>query len=118
MDPACCRAWQHGVGCCDHGEDGALRDMSPVDRYLPFSLTLDTLVVYMVGLVTFLCIVVAWRALIDDDSRLARQRIIARRRDELRMAALEPKRRSTRRRALPLAALTRRWQLVQTAQAD
>ena len=31
--------------------------MSPVDRYLPFGLTLDTLVVYMVGLVTFLCIV-------------------------------------------------------------
>jgi tight adherence protein C len=92
--------------------------MNPVDRYLPFGLTLDTLVVYMVGLVTFLCIVVAWRALIDDDSRLARQRIIARRRDELRMAALGPKRRSTRRRALPLAALTRRWQLVQTAQAD
>ncbi len=92
--------------------------MNPVDRYLPFGLTLDTLVVYMVGLVTFLCIVVAWRALIDDDSRLARQRIIARRRDELRLVALGPKRRSTRRRALPLAALTRRWQLVQTAQAD
>jgi len=62
--------------------------MNPVDRYLPFGLTLDTLVVYMVGLVTFLCIVVAWRALIDDDSRLARQRIIARRRDELRLVAL------------------------------
>ena len=92
--------------------------MSLVDRYLPFGLTLETLVVYTVGLVTFFCIVVAWRALVNDDLRLTRQRIIARRRDELRLVALAPKRRSTRRPSLPLSALTRHWQLVRTVQAD
>lgn len=92
--------------------------MSPVDRYLPFGLTLETLIVYGVGLLTFISVVIAWRGLIDNDPRLARQRIIAQRQEELRLLALATRRRAARRPVSPLATLARRWRLVQTAQAD
>jgi hypothetical protein len=35
--------------------------MSPVDHYLPFGLTLEALIAYGVGLLTFISMVIAWQ---------------------------------------------------------
>ena len=61
--------------------------MSAVDAYLPLGLTLESLLAYTVGAVTFASVIISWSALLDRRPVAARLRAVARHRLELQAQA-------------------------------
>ena len=94
--------------------------MSAVDAYLPLGLTLESLLAYGVGAITFASVILAWRALLERQPAAARLRAVTRRRLELQAQAAGAAPRRTR-AALPpglLPGLIRRLQRLQSAQTE
>ena len=94
--------------------------MSAVDAYLPLGLTLESLLAYGVGAITFASVILAWRALLERQPAAARLRAVTRRRLELQAQAAGAAPRRAR-AALPpglLPGLIRRLQRLQSAQTE
>ncbi|MFO1067239.1 MAG: type II secretion system F family protein [Geminicoccaceae bacterium] len=94
--------------------------MNAVDRYLPFGLTLEQLLVALVALATFASVLAVWTTLLHRDPMAARARAVARRRTELRASQLRqpaPGRARLRPEA-NLAGLARRLQLARRSQTE
>jgi tight adherence protein C len=71
--------------------------MSDLDRYLPFGLTSDTLLVLLLAIAAFLVVIAIWFGLIERDPMYGRARRVAARRDELKKELLTPQNRQSRR---------------------
>ena len=94
--------------------------MTRLDAYLPFGLTVETLLAYAVGLVTFASVLAAWRVLLEQRPAAARIRAIAQRRQELQALAVSGERRRPR-AALPpglVPLLVRRLHRLQASQIE
>ncbi len=72
--------------------------MSEIDRYLPFGLTSDSLLVLLLGVAAFLVVVAIWFGLIERDPMHSRARRVAERRDQLKRELLTPESRQRRRK--------------------
>lgn len=71
--------------------------MSAVDQYLPFGLTTDSLLVFLLALMAFTVIMAIWFGLIERNPLESRARFVASRRNELKTTLLANKPRSSRR---------------------
>ena len=94
--------------------------MSELDAYLPAGLGSASLLAGLVGALTFMCVMVAWRALLERSPQSVRLRAIARRRQEIQAESAGRARRSGRRLRDTglLRKGLRRLQLLKTVQAD
>ncbi len=94
--------------------------MSELDAYLPAGLGSASLLAGLVGALTFICVMVAWRALLERSPQSVRLRAIARRRQEIQVESTGRARRSgSRLRDTGLLRKgLRRLQLLKTVQAD
>ena len=94
--------------------------MSRLDAYLPFGLTLETLLAYAIGLVTFASVMAAWRALLEHRPAAARIRAVTQRRQELQAAATGVERRRQRTQLPPglVPILMRRLHRLQASQLE
>ena len=94
--------------------------MSAVDAYLPLGLTVESLLAYTVGAVTFASVIISWSALLDRRPVAARLRAVTRHRLELQAQAAGGSRRRAR-AALPpglITGLSRRLHRLQSAQTE
>ena len=71
--------------------------MSAIDKYLPFGLTSDSLLVLLLSILAFTVVVTIWFGLIERSPMESRARRVASRREELRTELLAEKSRSNRR---------------------
>jgi tight adherence protein C len=71
--------------------------MSEVDRYLPFGLTSELILILLVSSAAFLVVVAIWFGLIERDPLESRARQIATRRNQLKSELLAPQERQSRR---------------------
>ena len=85
---------------------------------LPFGLTVDDMIVLMAALAAVLTVMAIWNALVPRDTLTARARALVERRAALKAAALAPKRRSHRLRAVGLMrAVVTRLNLMRNRQS-
>lgn len=94
--------------------------MSPLDDYLPFGLTLQALLAYAIGSVTFASVMIAWRGLLEHRPAAARIRAVAQRRQELQTQAAGGERRRARAQLPPglVPLLMRRLHRLQASQVE
>ena len=94
--------------------------MSPVDAYLPFGLTIGSLLAYTIGAVTFASVLAAWSALIEHRPAAARIRAVAQRRLELQAQSAGSERRRQRAQLPPglVPMLVRRLHRLQASQIE
>ncbi len=94
--------------------------MSPLDPYLPFGLTLESLLAYAIGLVTFASVMAAWRSLLEQRPAAARIRAVTQRRQELQASATGVQRRRQRSQLPPglVPMLLRRLHRLQANQVE
>ena len=92
--------------------------MSPVDAYLPFGLTIESLLAYTIGAVTFASVLAAWSALVVHRPAAARIRAVAQRRLELQTQSAGSERRRQRAQLPPrlVPMLVRRLHRLQASQ--
>jgi tight adherence protein C len=94
--------------------------MSTLDAYLPFGLTVEALLAYAIGLVTFASVTATWRVLLEQRPAAARVRAVAQRRMELQTAAVSESRRRPRATLPPglVPLLLRRLHRLQASQIE
>ena len=94
--------------------------MNAIDAYLPFGWSVQTLLAYAIGAVTFASVLTAWRALVEHRPAAARIRAIMQRRQELQAAATGIERRRQRTQLPPglLPLLLRRLHRLQASQIE
>jgi tight adherence protein C len=94
--------------------------MSAIDIYLPASLTAESMMAGLVGLVTFISVMLAWRALIEHRPQAARLRAAARRRREMQATMINGEPRPGRRLAANGIGrmVRRRLHLLRNVQTD
>lgn len=94
--------------------------MSGIDPYLPLGLGSESLLASLVGLVTFISVMLTWSALLERRPQLARRKAIARRRHELQAdTGLGGRRQDGRRQSIGMVRTAfRRVQILKMAQTD
>ena len=82
--------------------------MSAIDPFLPAGLGMESLLAGLVGLATFVSVVLTWRALLEPRPQAARLRAAAQRRRELQASTARSERPSRRLAATGIARIVRR----------
>jgi hypothetical protein len=93
--------------------------MTAIDPYLPAGLTLQSLLAYLIGGLTFLSVVAVWRTFVEERPKIVRTRAVARNRLGQEGAGKRLwKRRLLNRQDTLGVIVIRRLRLLQTSEAE
>jgi tight adherence protein C len=92
--------------------------MSPLDAFLPFGLTAETLLMLLVAGATFASIMATWSSLTAGSPVGARIEAVARRREELRGLARQPAARRERRQRGTMSRIVSQLKLARVSQTE